>query len=84
VLVWNELAGGDGDYCAILVAFNSILQMILYAPFAILYIDVVEPPGEPSEVPDADDVEVNYAVVARSVAVFLGLAASVHCGVLCV
>lgn len=76
MLVWNDLAGGDGDYCAILVAFNSILQMVLYAPFAIFYIDVVEPPNEPGDIPDADDVEVNYAVVARSVAVFLGLAAS--------
>lgn len=76
MLVWNDLAGGDGDYCAILVAFNSVLQMVLYAPFAIFYIDVVEPPNEPGEVPDADDVEVNYAVVARSVAVFLGLAPS--------
>ena len=48
--------------------------MALYAPFAILYIDVVEPHHEPDEIPDADDVEVSYAIVAQSVAVFLGSA----------
>jgi arsenite transporter len=65
-LVWNELAGGDGDYCAILVAFNSILQMILYAPFAIFYINVLDP-SRPFT------VSVSYSVVAQSVAVFLGI-----------
>ena len=65
--MWNDLAGGDGDYCAILVAFNSLLQMVLYAPFAIFYINVVRPPSQPSE-----SVTVSYSVVARSVAVFLG------------
>jgi arsenite transporter len=68
VLVWNDLAGGDGDYCAILVAFNSLLQMVLYAPFAIFYINVVRPPSQASE-----NVVVSYSVVARSVAVFLGI-----------
>ena len=38
VLIWNGLAGGDDEYCAILVAVNSILQMILYAPLAILFV----------------------------------------------
>jgi arsenite transporter len=68
VLVWNDLAGGDGDYCAILVAFNSILQMILYAPFAIFYINVVTPPQS-----QFSPVEVSYSIVAQSVAVFLGI-----------
>jgi len=68
VLVWNDLAGGDGDYCAILVAFNSILQMVLYAPFAIFYINVVKSPNS-----DTDDITVSYSVVAQSVAVFLGI-----------
>lgn len=67
--MWNELAGGDGDYCAILVAFNSILQMVLYAPFAIFYINIVRPSRDPSEL---QVVDVSYAVVAQSVAVFLG------------
>ena len=67
MLIWNDLAGGDGDYCAILVAFNSILQMVLYAPFAIFYINVIKSPDS-----DADAVTVSYSVVAQSVAVFLG------------
>lgn len=71
VLVWNDLAGGDGDYCAILVAFNSLLQMVLYAPFAIFYINIVRPPSEHSE-----QATVSYSVVARSVAVFLGISLS--------
>ena len=61
------MAGGDGDYCAILVAVNSLLQMVLYAPFALFYINVVRPPSSSSEY-----VTVSYAVVAESVAVFLG------------
>merc|ERR1712137_916759 len=41
VLIWNGLAGGDSEYCAILVAINSILQMALYAPLAILFVKVI-------------------------------------------
>jgi arsenite transporter len=41
VMVWNQLAGGDGDYCAILVVVNSILQIILYSPYALLFINAV-------------------------------------------
>lgn len=32
VMIWNQLAGGDHNYCAILVVINSILQIALYAP----------------------------------------------------
>lgn len=65
VLIWTDLAGGDNDYCAVLVAFNSILQMILFAPLAVFYIKVVS---------DEDSVhDLEYALVARSVAVFLGI-----------
>ncbi|KAI9877481.1 MAG: hypothetical protein M1830_003778 [Pleopsidium flavum] len=65
VLIWTDLAKGDGDYCAVLVAFNSILQIILFAPFALFYIKVVSH-GEGS-------VNVRYSNVAQSVAVFLGI-----------
>src|ERR1700733_13827373 len=41
VLIWNDLAKGDGDYCAVLVAVNSVLQIILFAPFAVFYINIV-------------------------------------------
>lgn len=65
VLIWNGLAGGDSEYCAILVAINSILQMVLYAPMSVFFIRVIS--GE------ADDTDVSYSIVARSVAVFLGI-----------
>jgi hypothetical protein len=40
--------------------------MVLYAPFAVLDIDVVETPDEPGEIPEADDVELSYyPVVGR-------------------
>ena len=65
VLIWTDLAQGDGDYCAVLVAFNSILQIILFAPFAIFYIRVVSHSNQ--------RVDVDYSIVAKSVAVFLGI-----------
>jgi arsenite transporter len=63
VLIWTGLAGGDNEYCAILVAINSMLQMVLFAPLAILYLRVIS----------GADAKVSYEVVAKSVAVFLGI-----------
>lgn len=68
-MIWNDLAGGDGDYCAILVAVNSLLQIVLYAPLAVFYLNVVRQPKPPGE----QAVTVSYSVVAQSVAVFLGI-----------
>lgn len=65
VLVWTGLAGGDSEYCAILVAINSALQMVLYAPLAVLFLGVI------GRSPDAHAV--SYRTVATSVAVFLGI-----------
>ncbi|KAF1825628.1 arsenical-resistance protein ACR3 [Dissoconium aciculare CBS 342.82] len=66
VLIWTDLAGGDGDYCAVLVAFNSILQIVLFAPLATFYVQVVSrDPG-----PDGANL---YRECAASVAVFLGI-----------
>ncbi|KAJ9493277.1 arsenicals resistance [Exophiala xenobiotica] len=64
VLIWTGLAGGDEEYCAILVAFNSILQMVLYAPLAILFVNVIS---------HSESSQVSYSTVAKSVGVFLGL-----------
>jgi ACR3 family arsenite transporter len=65
VLIWNGLAGGDNEYCAILVAINSILQMVLFAPLAIFFISVISG--------DRNVNSVSYQIVATSVAVFLGI-----------
>lgn len=64
-MIWNGLAGGDAEYCAILVAVNSLLQMVLYAPLAILFIAIISG--------DSTARSVSYATVATSVAVFLGI-----------
>lgn len=64
VLIWTGLAGGDSEYCAILVAINSVLQMVLFAPLALLFLNVIS---------DADATAVSYSVVATSVGVFLGI-----------
>ncbi|KAK9467253.1 sodium bile acid symporter family-domain-containing protein [Lipomyces arxii] len=65
VMIWIELSEGDTDYGAILTAVNSLLQMGLFAPMAMFYINIV---GK-----SPDHLEIPYAVVARSVAVFLGI-----------
>ena len=65
VLIWTGLAGGDNEYCAILVAINSVLQMVLFAPLAILFINVISH--------SSDAIDVDYSTVAKSVGVFLGI-----------
>jgi ACR3 family arsenite transporter len=64
VLIWTGLAGGDSQYCAILVAINSVLQMVLFAPLAIFFITVIS---------RGDTTTISYSIVAQSVAVFLGI-----------
>lgn len=59
------MAGGDSEYCAILVAINSLLQMVLFAPLAILFIKIIGNSGS--------QVTLSYATAAKSVAVFLGI-----------
>ncbi|KAJ5475658.1 sodium bile acid symporter family-domain-containing protein [Penicillium diatomitis] len=65
VLIWTGLAGGDSEYCAILVAINSLLQMVLFAPLAIFFINVISHSGS--------QVAMSYSTAAKSVAVFLGI-----------
>ncbi|KAI2783558.1 arsenical-resistance protein ACR3 [Daldinia loculata] len=65
VLIWTGLAGGDSEYCAILVAINSILQMVLFAPLAVFFIRVISRESGP--------LDISYEVVATSVGTFLGI-----------
>lgn len=59
------MAGGDEGYCAILVAVNSILQMVLYAPLAIFFVRIISH--------STSTVNVSYTTVSISVGIFLGI-----------
>jgi ACR3 family arsenite transporter len=47
VMIWTQLAHGDIDYCAILVIINSVLQIILFAPMSVFFVNVIS--GETAE-----------------------------------
>lgn len=69
VLIWNMLAGGNSEDCAVLVALNSVFQIIMYSPLAYFYLKFL---------PDlfgADTAEVDVTMwdIAKSVLIFLGI-----------
>jgi ACR3 family arsenite transporter len=71
VLVWNSLAKGDGEYCAVLVAINSLFQIALYSVMAYALITLLTPIISPGS--QAVVVDIGVWEIAKSVAIFLGI-----------
>ena len=70
VLVWNQLAKGDSEYAAILVALNSIFQIALYAFYAYFLVFVLSEAIVPGS---GVEVDVTIAEVAITVLIYLGI-----------
>ncbi|KAG8941382.1 hypothetical protein FRC00_012408 [Tulasnella sp. 408] len=69
VLIWSGLAKGDAEYCAILVCINSLLQIVLFSPYALLFVNILgSNPGSTNPL-----LHLKYSHVSTSVGIYLGI-----------
>ncbi len=69
VLVWNDIGGGNKEYGAMLVALNSVFQILTYSVLAWLFITVLPPFFGLQSLP----VDITMADIAKTVALYLGV-----------